>query len=152
MLVKKEWSIQLKNRSGDLNKLNRFLNNFSRSHSLDSYSRQTFRLCLEEIFTNILRYAFRDENRHRIDFHFRCENNSVVISIVDDGIPFNPLTNPRPDVRAALKDRQVGGLGIHLIRSLMDRVSYERKNNKNMLTIKKTINRETSQEGQHGDK
>ena len=144
-------SIQLENKPRDLGKLNRFLERFSRRLSLDRRIHQTVNLCLEEIFTNILRYAFENDASHRIDVNFRYENGILNISVEDDGRPFNPLDNPRPDVRAALKDRQVGGLGIHLVRSLMDRVSYDRKNNKNILTISKDTRKKTSQGDQHAD-
>lgn len=146
-----EFSLRVENRPEDLDTLNRFLEDFSRRHSLNPGIRRSVQLCLEEIFTNILRYAFQDDGRHRIDFRFRLGEETLEISIEDDGIPFNPLDNPRPDIHAALQDRQVGGLGIHLVRSMMDRVTYDRKDDKNILTIERNLNRKTSEGGKHGD-
>ena len=69
---------------------------------------------------------------------FRCisDENSLTIEIVDDGRPFDPLTDaPKPDVNAELEDRNIGGLGIHLVRKMMDDVRYRREEGKNHLTL-----------------
>jgi anti-sigma regulatory factor (Ser/Thr protein kinase) len=63
----------------------------------------------------------------------------LVASVIDDARPFNPLEAPKPNLDAPLEDRELGGLGIHLVRSLMDHVSYSRDEDKNVLTVRKRI-------------
>jgi anti-sigma regulatory factor (Ser/Thr protein kinase) len=138
MPVKK--NIKLKNNFSEIKKLNDFLRKFLQHHSLNILNHQDIQLSLEEIFNNILLYAYPDRQVHEISFQFNLENKILWICIEDDGIAFNLLKVKKPELATPLHERQVGGLGIHLIRSLMDEVSYQRKNNKNILTIKKNMN------------
>ena len=131
--------LTLKSRFEEIKKLNRFLKEFFKYHSLDTRNKLAIQLSLEEIFNNIVMYGYQGEKQHEIIFHFENKNNVVTISIEDDGISFNPLTRAGPEITTPLQDRQVGGLGIHLVRSQMDHLSYQRKNNKNILTIKKNV-------------
>jgi len=138
MPIKK--NIKLKNNFSEIKKLNDFLRKFLQHHSLNILNHQDIQLSLEEIFNNILLYAYPDRQVHEISFQFNLENKILWICIEDDGIAFNLLKVKEPELATPLHERQVGGLGIHLIRSLMDEVSYQRKNNKNILTIKKNMN------------
>ena len=63
----------------------------------------------------------------------------VIFTITDDGIPFNPLTVAPPDLSRMLHEREIGGLGIHLVRSMFDEVSYHRNVGRNVLTVKKRL-------------
>ena len=96
-------------------------------------------VCLDELFTNIVSYGFDDDLEHIIFFTLGGDNNSVAINIEDDGIPFNPLERIAPDFPENVESADIGGLGIHIIRKLMDNVSYERKQGKNKLTMRKNI-------------
>jgi len=75
----------------------------------------------------------------------------VVLTIMDDGIPFNPLSVAPPDLSVLLHEREIGGLGIHLIRSMFDEVTYHRKVGRNVLTIKKKLVVEKSAPSGHPD-
>lgn len=134
-------TLNLKNRIEELQVLNEFIQDFTKTHLIDEQTVYTVNLSLEEIFTNIVRYGYKNHQPHDIVIHFSCRGKTLSISIEDDGIPFNPFDIPEPDTHIPLQDRQIGGLGIHLVKSLVDRISYERKNNKNRLTIEKKINR-----------
>jgi sigma-B regulation protein RsbU (phosphoserine phosphatase) len=63
----------------------------------------------------------------------------LTVTISDDGLPFNPLSAKAPDTKASLEDRDIGGLGIHLVRSMVDDVSYHRRIDKNVLTLVKQL-------------
>ena len=63
-------------------------------------------------------------------------------TIIDDGIAFNPFDAPAPDTTLALEDREIGGLGVHIVRTMMDEVFYERDGNKNVVTVSKQLDRE----------
>ena len=91
------------------------------------------------MFTNIISHGFPDEDEHHVQV--TCDNEEGVfkITIEDDGIPFNPTDAPHPNLKCAFKDRDIGGLGIHLIRSYMDRIEYTRKDGKNVLILTKIL-------------
>ena len=92
-------------------------------------------LALEEIVINVMNYG-HDDGLHEIDITLITEENSLTIEIVDDGRPFDPLHDaPKPDVNAELEDRDIGGLGIHFVRKMMDDVRYRREEGKNHLTL-----------------
>ena len=92
-------------------------------------------LSLEELGLNIINYG-HDEGIHEIQFTVTSNDDTVTIEISDDGRPFDPLNDaPVPDVSTALEDRPVGGLGIHLVRSMMDELSYRRASGRNHITM-----------------
>lgn len=91
------------------------------------------------MFTNIILHGFPDQDDHEV--HVTCVDagGELKITIEDDGIPFNPTGAPHPNLKCAFKDREIGGLGIHLIRSYMDRIEYTRKGGKNVLILTKVL-------------
>ena len=97
-------------------------------------------LVVEEIILNIIQYAYPDNPGDiEIDYSFdKTGNRTIIIIISDWGIAFNPFqTTIDPALDATLENRKIGGLGVFLVRKIMDDLSYERKDNKNILTIKK---------------
>jgi len=92
-------------------------------------------LALEEVFTNILRHAHADAGAHEVRFGARLTAEHAVLDFVDDGREFDPLAAPPPDLRRPPEERPIGGLGIHLVRELADRLEYERAGGLNHLTI-----------------
>jgi anti-sigma regulatory factor (Ser/Thr protein kinase) len=93
-------------------------------------------LALEEIFANIVHYAYGDPEEHLVKIHIKIHDNLLSINITDDGKPFNPLEVPKTSTEAALEDREIGGLGIHLVRHLIDKLEYKQVKGKNVLTMK----------------
>lgn len=92
-------------------------------------------LALEEVVINVMNYG-HDDGLHDIDIILTTEEDSLTIEIVDDGRPFDPLNDaPIPNVNAELEERNIGGLGIHLVRKMMDDVRYRREEGKNHLTL-----------------
>ena len=100
------------------------------------------KLCAEEIFMNISSYAYNPEVG---SVHVTMEAVGspypvkIVFSFSDSGRPFDPLSNEEPDVDAPLDERPIGGLGIFLVTTTMDGVSYEYKDGRNILTVEKNI-------------
>jgi len=91
-------------------------------------------LALEEIVTNIVKYAYTDAGVHEIRFAARLTEEHVVLNFSDDGRAFDPLAAPPPDLEQELEERPIGGLGIHLVRQLAARLDYERTGGRNELT------------------
>ena len=95
-------------------------------------------LAVEELGVNIVNYGHDDDKAHEIKIVIASEDEAITIEIEDDGHAFNPLSDaPEPDLDAEVEDRTVGGLGIHLVRTMMDEVHYQRQQNKNCLTLVK---------------
>jgi len=112
-----------------------FVSNNARQQGFDQKRIKEIELATEEAIANILNYAYRDTIG---DIEITCkteDNEKFIIEIVDSGIPFNPLSVDDPDIRADLSERKVGGLGVFLMRKLMDDVHYRRDENKNILTL-----------------
>lgn len=138
-MAKQEYKFELKNNISELNTLNRHLNTLGSGIGLQTDSILRINICLDELFTNIVSYGFEDELEHVIQFTVQAEDNLLVIHIEDDGIAFNPLEKIDPEFPANVESAKIGGLGILIIRKLIDNISYERKQGKNRLTMKKII-------------
>ncbi len=95
-------------------------------------------LCVEEIFVNIAKYAYTRQD-NEVQVTLRQDGEMLVLQFIDHGIPFDPLKQKKPDIRAKAADREIGGLGIFLVKEKMDEVSYEYQNGRNILTMKKRI-------------
>jgi sigma-B regulation protein RsbU (phosphoserine phosphatase) len=93
------------------------------------------KVILDEILSNIILYAYDDEQEHTIEIRLSLDSNGIRVTIKDDGIPFNPLGRAAPDTTAPMEERELGGLGIHLVKKLADEVVYQRHINSNVLTI-----------------
>lgn len=96
-------------------------------------------ISLDELLTNIISYAYDDKNEHQIDVNITTENDWMIIDIIDDGKPFNPLESNSPNFDIDLDDMEIGGLGIHIVKNKIDELIYERLKNKNVLKLKKKI-------------
>ena len=97
-------------------------------------------LSVEEIFINIASYAyFPDTGMAYIVFESENDGSSILISFTDNGVPYNPLEKEDPDITLTSEERQVGGLGIFLVKKNMDEVDYKYENKSNVLTMKKKI-------------
>ncbi len=94
-------------------------------------------LVLEELGLNILTHGRQGGGRRpEIEIVLTSEDETLTIEVLDDGQPFDPLEDaPRPDVDAGIEDRNIGGLGLHLVRTMMDDLHYQRDDGKNRLTL-----------------
>lgn len=97
-------------------------------------------VAVEEIYVNIAHYAYGEKSGEAV---VRVEEQkdpaAVAITFIDRGVPYDPLAKEDPDVTLSAKERQVGGLGIFMTKKMMDDVSYERKDDQNVLTLKKYL-------------
>ncbi|MCP4180287.1 MAG: ATP-binding protein [bacterium] len=107
-------------------------NNFSEAETLDII------LATEEILVNIISYAYpKLKGDIKIECDYINENNELLIIFTDDGIKFDVMSVDEPDIDTPLEERKIGGMGVFLVRNVMDNVHYKRKNKKNILTISK---------------
>jgi len=94
------------------------------------------------LFTNIISYGFQDDKEHVVRITLTPENDLLCLCIEDDGKPFNPIEFESPDVSCSVEKCKIGGLGIHIMKKLMDEICYERCDDKNVLNLKKKISSE----------
>jgi serine/threonine-protein kinase RsbW len=134
-----KYSFELKNDLSELEALCQHLKKFGQATGLSEAFITDVNICLDELLTNIVSYGFEDDLEHIIRFAMNLDNQVLTLSIEDDGIPFNPLEKKDPEVPADLIDVRIGGLGIHIVRKLMDDIRYKRKQGRNKLTMKKSI-------------
>jgi serine/threonine-protein kinase RsbW len=96
-------------------------------------------LAVEEVTINIVHYAYGDDVAKTIDVEIIPSVDGLTVQIADAGRSFNPLASPEPKLDASLEEREIGGLGIYLARKVVDRVRYERRDEKNILTLSKQL-------------
>lgn len=97
-------------------------------------------IAVEELFVNIAHYAYQPESGPvTIQMTIQEEPIAVVITFIDHGMPYDPLAKEDPDVTLSAEERQIGGLGIYMVKKSMDDISYEYKDGQNILHIKKNI-------------
>lgn len=131
--------IRISNNIDELTVLTQKIEELGKKWELSLPLLMTINLVLEEAVTNIIFYAYDVKAEHEIDISFALKNRQLEITILDDGKPFDPTLKAQPDISLSAEERKIGGLGIFLIQKMMDEVSYQRINNKNLLTLKKSI-------------
>ncbi len=97
-------------------------------------------IAIDELFGNIAHYAYNpDVGPATVRVEVEGEPMAVVITFIDGGVPYDPLAKADPDITLGADEREIGGLGIFMVKKSMDEVSYEYKDGKNILRIKKQI-------------
>ena len=124
---------------GNVERLATEIDNMADRYSADSSEVMKLQRACEERFSNIVFYAFDGAEGAPISVDIYCDAGNAQICFRDKGKPFDPLTHEDPDVDQPLDDREIGGLGIFLVRKTMDSVTYEREGDENVLTLHKNI-------------
>ena len=133
------FSITLRNRISDLDAMVDALKAFCGSRGIPAKVAGQLELALHELATNIVSYAWDDDQPHHLTIQGTVADGKVVIEIADDGRPFDPLAREDPDVDAPLEEREIGGLGIYYVKKLIDSVEYRRDGAFNRLILTKTV-------------
>jgi anti-sigma regulatory factor (Ser/Thr protein kinase) len=134
-----KYSFELKSDLSELKTLFKHLNKFGQATGLSEACVTDINICLDELFTNIVSYGFGDDLEHIVRFAMNLDEHVLTLKIEDDGMPFNPLERKDPQIPDDLIDVRIGGLGIHIVRKLMDDIYYERKDGTNKLMLIKFI-------------
>ncbi len=131
--------LNIKNDLFEVSKLNAFQKSFYEKLNLEKSLARRLQLSVEEIVVNVIDYAYPLGMKGDITVKMMWDGKSLKIVVVDSGVMFDPTLVETPDISLMAEERQVGGLGIHLVRKLMDSVNYEREDGKNILTLIKNI-------------
>jgi len=129
------------NQRTEIERVVEFAERFGEEHQFPAELVMTMHLVLDELVANIINHGYDDTAEHQIHVTLGADGSELTIRVEDDGRPFDPLQVPPPDLDLPLEERPVGGLGIHLVRSVMDAVEYQRHGDRNILTMRKTIGR-----------
>ena len=123
--------VSLANDVHEVRRVNLALDDFLAEEGVPGRTIHHVKLVVEELVVNVVRYAFEDKTAHQIGVDVRTEPRRVVVTIEDDGRPFNPNTAPPIVLRESMEARRGGGLGIHLVKKLSRELTYARENDRN---------------------
>ena len=139
MKTNEKHSLTLPNDVEAIPRLASFVEEVAESYGADLSVTMSINLALEEAVVNVMNYAYPKGTYGEIDITATFYDNAIIFTISDTGTPFDPTKVTDPDTTLSAEDRPIGGLGIHLVRQIMDEVSYSYENNHNILTLKKKI-------------
>ena len=131
--------IMLQNDIDQVPQLNEYVDTVCEAMNFDMPTTMQMNLAIEEAVVNVMNYAYPKGTKG--DIHILAEANDQRLKFVisDSGMPFDPTTRKEVDTTLSAEERPIGGLGIHLITQLMDSINYERRNNMNVLTLRKKL-------------
>ena len=132
-------SIILANEISEISRLNDFIEEVGNDFSLTPDIVFNLNLVLEEAIVNIINYAYPKEDHEWIFLSAKLHEGSIILVLTDTGKEFDPTLAPEVDVTLSADEREIGGLGIFLIRQIMNEVKYERIEGKNVLTLEKKL-------------
>ena len=131
-------TFRLLNNTDEMARLDRAVEEFGQEQQWSEQMCYHIKLALEEVVMNVISYAYEDDETHEFEVRVKSDSDGVVIDVIDDGQAFDPLEEAaQPDVEATLEARNIGGLGVFFVKTLMDDVEYRRENDRNHLTLKK---------------
>jgi len=133
--------VKIKNQIAEMELVEEKFEAFAKQHNITDEVRQKVSVVLDEMLNNVISYAYRDEKEHIIEVVFVLTSNRLMVTIRDDGRPFNPFGLEPPAINLTVGESQVGGLGVHLVRSIMDEYMYQRQIGKNVITLAKLIDK-----------
>lgn len=137
MTIEKE--LKIVNDIEELSYLAEFVEEICESLSLSPETTMNINLALEEAVVNIIMYAYPPLEAHNILLKVTITDQQLIFLLTDNGLSFDPTQMKDADITSSIEDRPIGGLGIFLIRSIMNEVSYQRLDGQNQLTMKKNI-------------
>lgn len=139
MSTESEKSLEILNKIEELARVEGFINELADEWDLPLTMVFPLNLALEEALTNTISYGYDDDQPHTIRIDFSRKESILTIGITDDGHPYDPTAREDPDITLGVEERPIGGLGIFLIKKMMDTVEYQRIENKNRLIVTKKI-------------
>jgi serine/threonine-protein kinase RsbW len=133
-------SLELRSEAAALPRLIDFVEDFARRHDLPEIEKSRLLLVLEELFTNVVKYGrAEDAVATTVGVMLALKGGELTIEFSDDGPPFDPLIAASPDLERPIADRPIGGLGLHILRSLVDHARYRREGDRNHLVIRRSV-------------
>ena len=140
--IRMKHSLTLPNDIETIPQLNEFIDTVAEEIQLDMPLTMSLNLAIEEAVVNVMNYAYPNGKRGTVNIEAYADNEWLTFVITDTGTPFDPTAKEEADTTLSVEERPIGGLGIFLIRQLMDSINYERTDGKNVLTVRKRMKNE----------
>jgi anti-sigma regulatory factor (Ser/Thr protein kinase) len=131
--------VTIHNRREELARVREAVDRLAAAHHLDAGVVADMQVALDEVLRNIVDHGYTDEAEHEIRIRLRVLDTVLEAIIEDDGVPFDPLQSPAPDTRASLRERRIGGVGVHFVKNLMTEVRYDRVGDRNSLVLRRNL-------------
>ena len=132
-----ERKIVLPNDVQEVPKLAAFVDEVCEWMGFDPMLTMQLNLAIEEAVVNVMDYAYPPGTKGEVDIEVKADADKLMFTISDNGVAFDPTAKAEVDTTLSAEERQIGGLGIHLVRHIMDHVEYERKDGRNILRLSK---------------
>jgi sigma-B regulation protein RsbU (phosphoserine phosphatase) len=132
-------SLILPNDIETIPQLNEFIDSVAEEMALDMSLTMSLNLAMEEAVVNVMDYAYPEGQQGNVEIEAMTDGEWLTFVISDSGVPFDPTTKEDADTTLSAEERPIGGLGIFLVRQLMDVIQYQRDGDKNVLTLRKKL-------------
>ena len=132
-------AILLRNDLAEISRLSKFVDAFCAPLAPSPKDVPALQLALEEAVTNVINHGYTDGQTHTFAVELAAADRRVTVIVTDDAPAYNPLARAEVDITLPLEDRPIGGLGVHLVKKLMDSARYERRDGRNILTFVRTL-------------
>ena len=126
---------------GEVARVNAAFAEFAAAHALPASVRRSLDVALDELLTNTMVHGFAGREGGAVTVAVELHPDRVSVTVTDDGKPFDPFALAAPDTALPVGERPVGGLGLHLVRGMMDEVSYQRRGDRNVVVVAKRLHR-----------
>jgi sigma-B regulation protein RsbU (phosphoserine phosphatase) len=141
------WQRTIRNDITEIPRTIQSIETFCRELPVPIKPTRKLKIVFDEILNNIISYGYTDEDSHQIEIEVDPIPEGIVVRITDDGIPFNPLEREKPSTDLPIDDREIGGLGVHLVMGMVDELIYERRDDLNVLRLVLHFSREDANLG-----
>lgn len=121
----------------NLSEVREFVSKHARDHGFSNQNISDIKLAVDEACTNIIKHAYKFDKSKVVTIELEFEHQQVIVMLTDQGVGFNPNSYEKPNLPEQIKKKKRGGMGIHLMKNLMDKVTYENINGKNILYMSK---------------
>ncbi|MEX2181450.1 MAG: anti-sigma factor antagonist [Gemmatimonadaceae bacterium] len=124
---------------GEVAKVNATFADFTDAHALPAAIRRSMNVVLDELLANTVTYGLAEREDGEVTIDVDLQSDRLTVTLTDNGKPFDPVGRAAPDTKLSLVERPIGGLGIHLVRRLVDEVSYHRRGDSNVVVLVKLL-------------
>jgi|JFJP01.1.fsa_nt_gi anti-sigma regulatory factor (Ser/Thr protein kinase) len=137
--MEQKLKIEIRNNLQEIARIGEILEDFGQKYNVSTKVVHTLYLAIDELVTNTISYGYPDKTLHIITLDLTLTKTDFTIVIRDDGEEFDPNNAPEPDLNSSVENRRVGGLGIHLVKNLLNKFEYKRINKMNVVTLMKNL-------------
>jgi anti-sigma regulatory factor (Ser/Thr protein kinase) len=133
------FTLEIANQLPEIARVNQSFAAFATTHGLSERLVERLHVVFDELLNNVISYGYDDQQRHCIEVAVELRGTRLTVRISDDARAFDPFARAVPDTTLPIEERPIGGLGIHLVRKMMDEVGYERRDGRNVVTVVVTV-------------